>query len=242
MTKSHSNNGRNTTKFAHNVSKTGSRNASSAVDRSTTSNHADEAATQIPFPVMLTQTTTASGTIGAPSLMPTDDISRRILRERAQALAMAIEVEDEEASEQFLRFRLGGVERYGIPYTYLQELLHIGNLTRVPCTPPSIAGVVNHRGELLTVVDLKHFFHIEPVSSKEEARIIVIQHGSVRTGILVDEVDGNETYRSSDLSPPLSSEGVSNMEHVLGIHKGSVTMLNIEALLTDPSLMVGKAA
>jgi purine-binding chemotaxis protein CheW len=181
-----------------------------------------------------------STSILASSMMPTDEISRRVLRERAQVLATVAVVEDEETVDQFLRFRLGLVERYGIPYTFLQELLHVGNLARVPCTPASIAGVVNHRGELLTVIDLKHFFRIEPIPMSNETRIVVVQHGTIRTGILVDEVDGNEQYRVSDLAPPLSSEGVSNMEHVLGIHKGNVTMLNIDALLSDPALLVGK--
>lgn len=187
------------------------------------------------------KTSLTGGLTQASSLMPTDERSRRILRERAQALAVVGVAQGEESSEQFLRFRLGAVENYGIPYTCLQELLHVGNLARVPCTPASIAGVVNHRGELLTVIDLKHFFRIDPVPQDTESRIVVVQQGAIRAGILVDEVEGNEKYRQTDLAPPLSSNGVANMEHVLGIHKGSVTMLNIEALLNDPALMVGQS-
>lgn len=176
------------------------------------------------------------------SLMPTDEVASRVLRERAAILAVLDDDQKNEERDQFLRFRLGPVECYGIPYDYLQELLYLGNLARVPCTPAFIAGVVNHRGELLTVLDLKQFFRIESVARTEEARIIVIQHGGVRAGLLVDGVDGNENYRPSDLAPPLGSEGVSNMEHVLGIHEGNVAMLNVIGLLADPALTVGRMA
>lgn len=176
------------------------------------------------------------------SLMPAGETALRVLRERARILATHASEQLHEASEQYLRFRVGAVERYGIPYQYLQELLYVGSLARVPCTPAFVAGVLNHRGELLTVLDLKQFFRIEAVERSEEARIIVIQHGDIRAGLLVDGVDGNESYQPSDLAPPLGSDGVSNMEHVLGIHEGSVTMLNVAGLLDDPALMVGRTA
>lgn len=176
------------------------------------------------------------------ALMPTDVAASRVLRERATLLAAPVNEHKHEVSDQFLCFRLGPVERYGIPYEHLQELLYVGNLAHVPCTPAFIAGVVNHRGELLTVLDLKQFFRMETVARTEEARIIVVQHGRMRVGLLVDGVDGNENYLATNLAPPMGSEGVSNIEHVLGIHGGNVTMLNVIALLADPSLTVGRAA
>lgn len=176
------------------------------------------------------------------SLMPTDALSRKILQERAQLLATVANEQKHEVSDQFLCFRLGSIERYGIPYAHLQELLYVGSLAPVPCTPAFIAGVVNHRGELLTVLDLKHFFRIAATPRTGEARIVVIQHGGMRAGLLVDGVDGNENFRTADLAPPLNSEGVFNMEHVLGIQGGNVTMLNVPGLLSDPALTVGRTA
>jgi purine-binding chemotaxis protein CheW len=174
----------------------------------------------------------------AAALMPQDEVSRKVLEKRAQVIAMQAAEQQDETRDQYLRFRLGAVERYGITYQYLEELLYVGNLTRVPCTPPFIAGVVNHRGELLTILDLKQFFRMPAIERGEDARIIVVKHGSVRAGLLVDEVDSNEEYRSSGLSSPMNSEGVSNMEYVQGIHAGSVTLLDIAAILDDPALQV----
>ena len=170
--------------------------------------------------------------------MPQDVESRKVLEARARAIAKPLSQQQHELRDQYLRFRLGAVERYGIPYAYLEELLYVGNLARVPCTPAFISGVVNHRGELLTILDLKQFFRMPAVAMSDEARIIVVKHDGMRTGLLVDSVDGNEAYQDAEVSPPLSSEGVSNMEYVLGIHDGSVTLLNLKALLGDPALRV----
>jgi purine-binding chemotaxis protein CheW len=176
----------------------------------------------------------------AAALMPRDDAARRVLEERARVFAMPVGEHQHELHNQYLRFRLGMVERYGIPYQYLEELLYVGNLARVPCTPSFVAGVVNHRGELLTIVNLKQFFRMPALAVGDEARIIVVRCNEMRIGLLVDEVDGNEEYLDSEISSPLSSEGVSNMEYVLGIHAGNVTILNIASLLGDPALRVNR--
>ncbi|MDO9012946.1 MAG: chemotaxis protein CheW [Gallionella sp.] len=182
------------------------------------------------WPVAVTQS--------AAALMPQDAESRKVLEARARAIAKPLSQQQHELRDQYLRFRLGAVERYGIPYAYLEELLYVGNLARVPCTPAFVSGVVNYRGELLTILDLKQFFRMPAVAMSDEARIIVVKHEGMRTGLLVDGVDGNEAYQDAEVSPPLSSEGVSNMEYVLGIHDGSVTLLNLKALLGDPALRV----
>lgn len=174
----------------------------------------------------------------ASSLMPQDEASQKVLRDRALVIAKPISLSRTEEHDQYLRFRLGSVEKYGIPYKYLEELLYVLNLARVPCTPKFIVGVVNYHGELLTVLDIKQFFRMPQVELSDETRIIVVKHLGVRIGLLVDAVDTNVKYRDSELSPPISSHAVSNMEYVTGIHAGRVAMLNLEAILNDPALRV----
>lgn len=176
----------------------------------------------------------------AASFMPQDAATRKVLAARALVIANQAGQQQHVLRDQYLRFRLGAVERYGIPYNYLEELLYVVNLARIPCTPAFVVGVVNHRGELLTVLDLKQFFRMPVIALGEEARIIVVKYAGMRVGLLVDEVDGNEEYQDAELSPPLRSEGVSNMEYVLGIHAGNVTLLNLKALFDDPALRVNR--
>ena len=176
----------------------------------------------------------------AVSLMPADDVSRRILQERARVLAQPAAQQQHQQRSQYLKFRLGAVERYGIPYRYLEELLYVGNLARVPCTPAFVAGVVNHRGELLTILDLKQFFRMPAMPMGEDTRIVVVKHAGMRVGLLVDDVDGNQEYLDADISAPLISDGVSNIAYVQGIHRGDVTLLNLSALLEDPAIQVNR--
>lgn len=176
----------------------------------------------------------------ANALMPQDETTCKVLQARAQVIARPVNQQQHNLRDQYLRFRLGAVELYGIPYLYLEELLYVGNLARVPCTPAFVAGVVNHRGELLTILDIKQFFRMPATVLTDAARIIVVRHAGIHAGLLVDAVDGNEEYQNSELSPPLSSEGVSNMEYVLGIHTGNVALLNLKALLEDQALRVNR--
>jgi len=174
----------------------------------------------------------------ARTLLPDTESARDILKSRAQTMA---QLEDESGNvdhfHEFLRFRLGEREEYGIPYEYLEEILYMPAITQVPCTPEHIVGVVNRRGEMLTVLGLKTLFQTIKTGNQSEARIIVVSVHDMRIGILVDEVISNERYNPEQLAPPLVSAGVTNPDYVKGIYNGKVTMLNIEAMLSD-SLMI----
>lgn len=180
--------------------------------------------------------------IAAAQLMPREDGVQDILRSRASVLARLQKSSvQEEERDQYLCFRLGPSELYGIPYAYLEELMYVNNIARVPGTPPAIAGVVNRRGELLSVLDLKQFFRTEAHEDASQARIIVVQADGAKVGLLVDAVEGNEFYVPARVAAPLSSDGVSNIEYVQGIYEGKVTLLNIRALLADPGLVVNRS-
>lgn len=178
----------------------------------------------------------------ARDLLPREPALLDILKKRAQALAQVVEPAGQEQTGQFLRFRLGPAEWYGIPYDALEEIIHATNIARVPCTPAFVAGVVNRRGELLPVLDLQQFFRTQSVERDEQARIIVVRSHGTRVGLLVDAVEGNEQYDPAALAAPIVSDGVSNIDYVQGIYDGKVTLLNIATLLADPALTVNQAS
>ncbi len=179
--------------------------------------------------------------ITARSLMPDTKEARQTLKQRALAMAQLEEKVDIHQYGEFLRFRLGDKEEYGIPYEHLDEILSMPVITQVPCTPAHIAGVVNRRGEVLTVLDLQPFFMTHETDKTTEARIIVVSSEDVQLGILVDEVITNERYALDKLAPALVSTGVSNLNYVKGIYGGRVTMLNVDALLSDEVLRVDES-
>ncbi len=177
----------------------------------------------------------------ARDLLPRDPALQDILRARAQKLAQGVETASQEQTGQFLRFRLGPSEWYGAPYEYLEEIIHAGNIARVPCTPAFVAGVVNRHGELLPVLDLQQFFRTQSADRDEQARIVVVCSRGMKVGLLVNSLEGNEKYDPAMLAAPIVSDGVSNIDYVQGIYEGKVTLLNIAALLADPALTVNQA-
>ena len=173
------------------------------------------------------------------ALLPHEGKAGAILRERAGFWALPREVASEARRELYVHFRLGEGQ-FGFPYRQVEEILPANNLAKVPCTPEFIAGVVNQRGNFLTVVDLKHFFQTADAAYPETASIIVTNDGSITVGILADEIYGNAEYDPDALGAPLAAGNISNQQYVLGTHDGAVTLLDADALLGDPGLVVSK--
>ena len=173
------------------------------------------------------------------SRMPHSREDKNILRERAAELAK-LESDDQETveAETFIRFRLGKSEEYGITHDHAEEIIDPGYITPVPCTPAVVMGIVNRRGDLLTVLDLKQLFKMEHTESTDAARVVVVSNGAVTLGIFTDEILGENSFESLQLADPLPSHGVQNIQHVKGIFEGKVTILDMEVLIADEALTV----
>ena len=97
----------------------------------------------------------------------------------------------EERAGKYLTFQLFG-EEYGIEILKVQEIIRIMNVTRVPKMPDYVRGVINLRGKVIPVMDLRLKFNMDSVNNSERTCIIVVQIAQgdawVTTGIIVDEV------------------------------------------------------
>lgn len=89
---------------------------------------------------------------------------------------------------QLVVFRLGA-EEFGVPIMCVQEIVRVPEqLTRVPRTPPFVEGVINLRGAVLPVIDLRSRLGLSPVERNDGQRIMVFAQGHQRTGFIVDAV------------------------------------------------------
>ena len=157
-----------------------------------------------------------------------------LLRKRADELARYASEEDAQSIEPFVHFRLGRSEEYGVAYRSVEEVVSVQTIARVPCAPPAIAGVINRRGQMLPVVDLRQFFGLGTENLGGTAiDVIVISAGALVVGICVDELLGLSEYRGDALSNVLPSQGSLDRSHVLGLLNGRITILNIEKVLND---------
>ncbi|QXE92982.1 chemotaxis protein CheW [Geomonas subterranea] len=88
---------------------------------------------------------------------------------------------------QLVTFRLGR-EEYGVDINSVQEIIRGGGITEVPGAPPHVSGVINLRGKIIPVVNLRRRFGRPDVEENEEQRIVVVELGEKRLGMLVDSV------------------------------------------------------
>lgn len=147
---------------------------------------------------------------------------------------------------KYMTFKLA-TEEYGLAILRVREIIGLMDITRVPKTKEFIRGVINLRGKVIPVVDLRLIFGMERTESTDQTVIIVVQwtQGATSTtmGILVDEVLEVMNIEADQIEPPpdLRSENGPS-DFILGIGKAEkrvICLLDIERVLSrDESTQV----
>ena len=167
---------------------------------------------------------------------------QRILAARAQALARPREeVRVPTEVLELLIFSLGG-ERYAIETTHVLEAVPLRALTPVPCTPPFVLGVVNYRGQILPVLDLRRLFDLEGIEVTQESRVVAVEAGGMRFGIFADSVAGTTRVPTQEIAPPPAAVTVDRQVFLRGVTAGMVTVLDLGALVRDRRIAVNEGA
>ncbi len=152
-------------------------------------------------------------------------------------------------SGKFLTFRLGG-EEYGVPILKVREIIGLMPVTAVPRTPDFLRGVINLRGRVIPVVDLRKKFGMESAPDTEETCVIVIdavEDGeTLQTGVVVDSVSEVLDIRDEETEKTPSFGSDVDSAFILGIAKtdGSVRiLLDMDEILTAVGVLdLGQAA
>lgn len=87
----------------------------------------------------------------------------------------------------FISFELGG-EVFGLPLTKAQEIIRMVPVLKIPQSPDFVEGIINLRGKVVPVIDLKKRFSLEQTAWGSNARIIIAAIGRVLVGLMVDQV------------------------------------------------------
>ena len=133
---------------------------------------------------------------------------------------IGVDGEEDKNSEieliQLVSFRLDDVE-YGINIMAVHEILRYPQITRVPNTPDFIKGVINLRGNVIPVVDVRRRFGLGKIKISDLTRIIVVEMEEKFIGLLVENVHQVVRLSPSNIDPPSSLlEGVSE-DFIAGI-------------------------
>lgn len=161
----------------------------------------------------------------------------RILRERAQALARVPPPPAAETILEVLEFGLAS-ERYAIERRYVQEVHPLRELTPLPCTPPFILGIVNVRGRIVPVLDLKKFFELPERGLTDLHRTIIVRGHDLEIGLLADVIIGISAVPAESLQPSLPTLTGIRADYLKGVTAGRLVVLAVERILGDPKIIV----
>jgi purine-binding chemotaxis protein CheW len=105
---------------------------------------------------------------------------------------------------QLVTFLLGK-EEYGIPIARIQEIDRLSKITQTPKAPKFVEGVTNLRGEVIPVLSTRMLFALEAKASDDHTRVIIVDLGGAKTGLVVDSVKEVLSISSRNIAPPPAS-------------------------------------
>ena len=149
-----------------------------------------------------------------------------------------------ELAGKYLTFFLGE-EEYGIEILKVQEIIGLLRITPVPNTPKHMRGVINLRGKVVPVVDIRERFAMSQVEATKQTCIIVVRSGDAEVGAVVDRVSAVVSIKAEEIeeTPPMGSSVDTSYLLGLGKTEGRVRLLlDIERVLSEASEAVPAAA
>ncbi len=164
------------------------------------------------------------------------DKIKAVLAERARALLKSTEAQTGETM-QVVAFSLAN-ETYGIATEFVKEVQPLRNVTPVPCTPDFVVGVVNVRGSIYSVMDIRNFFGAPKKEITDLTKVILVDAAGLEVGIVADDVSGATSIAVSEIKPPLAAQSAAKDEFIQGVTPKMLIILNLEALLRDSRIIV----
>lgn len=136
--------------------------------------------------------------------------------------------------QQLVTFTLG-TEEYGVAITKVQEIIRMQEITRVPQMPDFIEGVINLRGRIIPVIDLRKRFELNVTERTVMTRIIVIDVEGRTLGIVVDAVSEVMRLPTDQIEPPPPVVAGIGREYLQGVGKAQgrlIILLDLDKILS----------
>jgi purine-binding chemotaxis protein CheW len=160
------------------------------------------------------------------------------LRCRAQVLGREpVRPDGDQERLEFLAFRLAD-EKYAIELGFVREVLFLEDLTPVPGTPAFVLGIVNIRGQILSVIDLKEFFLLPRKTLGERDELIVLRAETMEFGVRADSILGTVRLPASGIQTSLSTLDEVRARFLKGVTHDRLIVLDGQKLLSDKGLIV----
>lgn len=173
------------------------------------------------------------------SATPVGEAKTAILKARAKALARELQHQEHQIYEQLevIEFVLA-YERYALEVSYVREVHPLKEITALPGTPAFVAGIVNVRGQIVSVIDLKRLFELPDKGLTDLNKVIILKNGRMEFGLLVDAMVGVHRLPVRDIQPPLPTITGARAGYVQGVTGQRVSVLDARKILSDPAIVV----
>lgn len=165
---------------------------------------------------------------------------KSVLKTRAKELAET--VHEESGFETFIEiveFSLA-YERYGIESSYVREVYPMKEFTQVPCTPNFVMGIINVRGQVLSVVDIRRFFDLPVKGLTDLNRVVVVESNRLEMGILADRILGVRPIPLETIQTSLPTLTGIRTDYLRGVTNDRVVLLDVEKMLNDKRFLVNE--
>ena len=161
-----------------------------------------------------------------------------ILKGRARTLSQ--ERKEKESDTEYIEvveFSLA-YEEYAIESSYIREVYPMKELTPVPGTPPFVVGIINVRGQILSVIDIKKFFDLPEKGLTDLNKVIIIHDNTMEFGILADVVLSTRRIMLREIQQSLPGFTGIRARYLKGVTRERLVVLDAGKLLSDKNIIV----
>ena len=135
--------------------------------------------------------------------------------------------------DRFIEFSLGD-EDYAIPLLMVREVISIPETTPIPKSPKHFIGLMNLRGQVISIVDLRTKLTISPNVNESESAVIIVDFNDVNIGIVVDSINKVLSFNTNEIQEMPEVQSQVKSDYILGVYKkeeGLTVLLDIARCL-----------
>lgn len=175
----------------------------------------------------------------AKGFSPDAEEKAKILKARAEQLSRKSEEAKAGETLEVVEFLLAQ-EQYGIETRYVREVYPLKDYTPVPCTPPFVLGLINVRGQAVSVIDLKKFFDMPEKGLTDLNKVIIIHDDKTRMefGILADSILGVRRIAASDIQDSLPALIETREDYLKGVTEEQLVLLDGKKILSSKAIVI----
>ena len=175
--------------------------------------------------------------VDIPSLFPKDEASKMTMKLRTQAIAeksaLRLVPSELHAKNKYISFNLND-DYYCISLDYVKEVLKDTSITNVPGTPNFVEGIMNLRGDYITVINLKKFLDIKNEAKGDKNPVIIIKCNELKLALLIDKINELFEFQESETNEIADSYYAGEFIY----NRTLYTALNIDKITSDKRIIV----